>query len=326
MTSTETKQVMKAPSEIPSFDSLVYPFYESQKLDGWRCLIAPGLGLLSSKTKPIRNPKMTDRLEAVIHHCNVEGLILDGELFSSTLKFKEIGGALNSYSGDLYDIEFHAFDLITHAEWHGLYHRTPFEVRLKALQNLRNQFPYFRIIPQVLVCDAKTAELRFQTRLSLNQEGSILKSPHSPYKHGRCTFNEQWMFKFKEFVTVDATIVQAHIQQKLKANVPRSYRPDNLIESVHREEFYEPDTKIGSFTVRTATGQLCRDKPGVGFTDSHKTIWFECVKNNPDYFLDQQVKISYMPHGTDLKPRVGTLLSFDELIVSQPSQSIIDPV
>jgi hypothetical protein len=114
------------------------------------------------------------------------------------------------------------------------------------LTDIPNVFP----VEQYLVQNAVEAEAFFNQQITLEQEGMILRQPSAFYKHGRCTTNQDGMWKFKEFQTHDAVIVSVEEQQRLKPGVERTRDVLGHLERRFEQDLYEPAGKVGAFIVQ----------------------------------------------------------------------------
>ena len=72
------KTQMKAES-IDDASQFRYPCYVSEKLDGWRCLIADGM-MFTSGGKEFK-PPVQERFKLIVDSAKTAGLVLDGELY-----------------------------------------------------------------------------------------------------------------------------------------------------------------------------------------------------------------------------------------------------
>jgi len=311
------KDVMKGPNEIMPYDwaYIRYPQLASTKFDGFRCLCLCGERLLSPNMKDVRNRQLPLFLENLMMYCHEHRLVVDGELWSPKRKFhmepksEGISSILTTHNRFIPpDIGYYVFDIMTEEEWDNGTEK-PFINRYLEYKQLLTGFPHVHPVEQWHMKDALEAEAFFEGQLELGHEGMILRQLHAGYKHGRCTDKQDGMWKFKEFLTVDAKIVGVEEQMKLKEGVDRTRDERGRLERRFEQDLYEPAGKVGSFVVEK-DGVQFKVKPGKGHNDYIKTSWWQDYLNDPNRFLGHHIEFKYMPHGTKDKPRIGSLVGF----------------
>ena len=77
---------MKAES-VDEASQFRYPCYVSEKLDGWRCLIANGT-MYTSGGKPFK-PPVQERFKSIIEAAHKAKLVLDGELYVRLMQSRQ---------------------------------------------------------------------------------------------------------------------------------------------------------------------------------------------------------------------------------------------
>jgi DNA ligase-1 len=209
---------MKGSVAPEDLTQLRYPLIASEKVDGWRCLVADiewaranipcdpkhreyfeaaqHCIALSASLKPISNLYV----QRMLDHPELHGL--DGELIASA-KFNETSSAFASFAGEP-SFSFKLFDLFDRPS-------DPFEIRLKALYARHlpdlgdNVTPVW--LPQHRCDDAQYLELLVESLLDANAEGVVTRDPRGAYKCGRATEKQQWLLKVKPFVDAEAIVI-----------------------------------------------------------------------------------------------------------------------
>jgi ATP-dependent DNA ligase len=178
--------------------SALFPCFVQPKLDGTRCVGMPGNGLFSRLRKSF--PHM-EHILSELHQLPPE-IILDGELYSSTLTFQEIVGLVKRETlrdGDAEkqrQIQFHVYDIVTDM---------PFQNRLANLKLLfqRHKFQHLVLVPtEVCESEEKMKEKHAAYVLS-GYEGIMLRTKLGAYKHSRSVD----LLKYKEFFDDEYEVV-----------------------------------------------------------------------------------------------------------------------
>jgi DNA ligase-1 len=169
---------------------------------------------------------------------------------------------------------------------------------------LRSGLPSFcHIIEQALISTPEQLSDFIKTCLTSGYEGAIVRSPNSPYKHGRATWKQGWMLKAKKFTYEEGTLVQC-----LEA-----YGNDNDLEISElgyskrsgKAEGKYPKGTLGSFLVFTdgATFQIGTGPLTMG---ERQDIW-----NNQASYAGRTITFKHFAQsGVRNKPRHGQFISF----------------
>ena len=178
--------------------SAVFPCYTQPKLDGTRCVAIPSSGLFSRLRK--RFPHM----EHILQEINTlpEGVILDGELYSTTMTFQEIVGMVKRETlkeGDAEkqkQIQFHVYDIINDQ---------PYEARLATLQHLfaAHAFQHLVLVPTHLCGSEEEMKEQHAEHVAAGYEGIMLRTKKGLYKHSRSVD----LLKYKEFLDDEYTVI-----------------------------------------------------------------------------------------------------------------------
>jgi ATP-dependent DNA ligase len=178
--------------------SALFPCFVQPKLDGTRCVALPGKGLFSRLRKSF--PHM-EHILAEIHKLPPE-IILDGELYSSTLTFQEIVGLVKRETlrdGDAEKqrkIQFHVYDIVTDM---------PFQNRLANLKLLfqRHKFQYLVLVPTEVCESEEKMKEKHAEYVAAGYEGIMLRTKQGTYKHSRSVD----LLKYKEFFDDEYEVV-----------------------------------------------------------------------------------------------------------------------
>jgi len=186
-------------------------------MDGLRGLFFPDpeLGLVSRTFKKSFNPRVSEHFQDLWAYAREHAIVLDGELYSTTLSHSEQSGLLRACKTqpDIPEsLHFHLFDCIPIRDWLQETEK-PYQQRVERLEELRG-IPGAQIVPQ-RPCESVDAVLSlFEADLKAGFEGSILRCPAGRYKHNRCTLRERNLFKLKEYVTEKGVVVGVHAQER----------------------------------------------------------------------------------------------------------------
>lgn len=218
------------------FNKLRFPMYASPKLDGIRAISINGK-LLSRSGKHI--PSIQAR--NMFSHFNG----LDGELIYDNPTIPNVYNITQSYIMSQFKraekngkpcLRFYVFDRIN---------SDPFNKRLESLP-VGDEW----LIPVKQMMVNSIDELLEYENLCLKQnyEGIMLKAPNGPYKHGRSTFNEQYLMKLKRFSEFEAVII-GFVEQMYNNNAPVIDALGYTERSTAKEGMLPADT-LGKLIVR----------------------------------------------------------------------------
>jgi ATP-dependent DNA ligase len=178
--------------------SALFPCFVQPKLDGTRCVGMPGNGLFSRLRKSF--PHM-EHILSELHQLPPE-IILDGELYSSTLTFQEIVGLVKKETlrdGDAEkqrQIQFHVYDIIVDM---------PFHNRLANLKHIfqRHKFQHLVLVPTEMCESEEKMKEKHAAYVLSGYEGIMLRTKLGVYKHSRSVD----LLKYKEFLDDEYEVV-----------------------------------------------------------------------------------------------------------------------
>jgi DNA ligase-1 len=199
---------MKAHS-IDDASQFRYPCYISEKLDGWRSLIANGV-MYTSGGKPFK-PNVQERFGSIAEAAHEAGLVIDGELYyNHNSNFGELSSTLSASLEVMAErgLKFHAFDTVTYDEWLG---QEPFYIRATRYHGFCDGQNSDLIVPvvQTLCKDETEADAYYQRIKAKGGEGVMMRVPDGKYQ---TNIRSKDIVKRKIWHDCSARIVAIHQQ------------------------------------------------------------------------------------------------------------------
>lgn len=279
---------------VESLDALTYPLLGSAKLDGIRTIVRGGVAV-SRNLKPIPNR----HVQAVLGHARYDGL--DGELIvgdpCAKDAFRATSSGVMSAEGEP-DFRFHVFDDCTDP---GLEFRHRYKLAAAKIRALGGPL---ELVYQHELDSAADVERVEQWQLGLGYEGLMLRSAHSPYKHGRGTLRAQDLMKLKRFEDAEAEVTGFEELMR-NANEATTSALGLTARSTSKEGKYGGDT-LGALVVRAINGPFegAEFTIGSGFNQAQRdAIWAERAR-----WLGRVVKYKFFPLGSKDAPRFPIFL------------------
>jgi len=173
--------------------SIAFPCYIQPKLDGTRMVAMPQRGLFS------RNLKAYPHLEHIRQEIDkLSNIILDGELYSTTLTFQEIVGIVKNETVQpkQTEIKFHVYDMIAKDTFENRY------VRLTTLFK-QNKFKHLILVKTELCESQEEMKEKHAEYVETNFEGIMLRNKAGVYANNRSVHLQ----KYKEFFDMECEIV-----------------------------------------------------------------------------------------------------------------------
>jgi len=298
--------------EAPSYLSLLrYPLLASEKIDGIRALIvtpqwardklrfqakhkeylsaARHAITISASGKPIPNHYIQSKLD-------LPQLVgLDGELIASS-RFNETSSAIMSHEGEPV-FQYHVFDCFDHPN-------NPYEHRFLSICS--RYFPSnlpISILPQTPIAKSVELEAYVDKLLEEDAEGAIVRDPKAPYKYGRATAKQGWLFKIKPFADIEVTVVGYE-------ELLRNENEAEINELGYTKRSSHKDGKISSGLLGNLICK-CAAFPvefgvGTGFTEEERRIMWAARATLPG----RLAKIKYLAKGSLAAPRNPVFLGF----------------
>lgn len=270
---------------------LTYPLIDSPKLDGIRCLIIDGVAT-SRSLLPIPN----HYVQKLFGRADLNGL--DGELIigpdTGSGVFQRTESGVMSFVGTP-DVWFHVFDDFTESGG--------FLRRLHTAHRRIRKAKCCRPVIHTQVNSEAELLAHEETYLQLGYEGIMLRHPDGPYKAGRSTQNQGWLFKLKRFVDAEAVVIGF---MELKSNTNEAVRNKlGNMERSSKKAGMVGGGVLGALLVRDCTTGV-EFKIGTGFTATQRIkLW-----RNRELVQGQLVKYKSQPTGVKNKPRFPVFLGF----------------
>lgn len=278
-----------------NLNSLPYPLFASEKLDGIRCIIKDGIAL-SRTLKPIRNRY----IQSFLGRPELNGL--DGELIvgdpAASDCMRKTNSGVMSFDGEP-DFAYYVFDI-----W---------DRRGAKYKDVKG------ILPSICVKHPKTVALHHRLchnttdvesyeREALDEgfEGLILRRPDGTYKYGRSTPKEGLLYKLKRYHQ-DEAIVVGYEALEHNDNMPEI----NELGYTHRSSAAEGKTKLPLLGALVVEGKF-QDFPkvifniGTGFTMAEREIFWQQRAT----LIGQIVTYKFFPTGSKDRPRHPVFVSF----------------
>lgn len=295
------------PENTPKNLALIrYPALVSLKYDGWRFFDLNGeLRLRSLKPpKNLHTRKVMAEVFKASHSIGMRGL--DGEACAADIWDPNCMQACTSAFGSIMgepEFTFNVFD--THMD-----PSLPFEERLKraldAVDKLQNMgFDFVQPVEHVLVHNQEELFAYYDALVAKGAEGVMGRCPRGPYKYGRSTMREAWLWALKPYVDDEAEIIgfeeMLENQNELETN-ERGYAK----RAGHRENMV-PKGTLGKFVCRSPKFQETFSVGmGVGLTFALRDeIW-----NNQAKYLGRWIKYKYQEIGVVDRPRQPKFMGF----------------
>ena len=283
---------MKAPSEPitdEQLSELIYPVAGSPKIDGFRCLIDEQIPKTSSM-KPFMNKFVQKELSGYKELEGFDGEMIVGKLNDPNI-FELSSGPLRRFEGEP-DFTLWVFNCTLNP-------KCSYEQRwldLIAEGKPDTIHPRIRILPQRLLYSPEEILAYEEVQLSRGFEGIMLQSLHAPWKNGRATFKEKYVFKRKPFVDEEAIIID-FVEQLENTNEQVTNELGRSKRSSHQAGMI-PKGTLGKFLVKNKRwGEFA---VGLG-----KLTQLEALKvwDNREVYLGQIITFRYQEHGSQDKPR-----------------------
>lgn len=265
---------MLAATYVEGESEVKFPLLVSPKLDGYRAVGGPlkkDTVLYSKNLKPLRN----EWLQAHFNDYRVLGL--DGELIvgkpTGEGVFNRTSSGVTKKTGEP-DVTFYVFDCF-------LDETAPFSARLaiaelKAAEvagQLRVKF-----VPHVLARNQKELAAAAKKFVKEGYEGMMGRSPDGPYKFGRSTEKEGYLWKFKQFRDGEARVVrfeeaELNTNEATKDELGRTKRSSAKAGKV-------PKGMVGTIVgLDVKTGEELRIGPGRLTAKQRVEMWNERAKH-----------------------------------------------
>lgn len=288
-----------------------YPAIVQVKLDGVRGICYDGR-LMSRSGKDIPNrhiQKFFRDLQA--EHPKVMGL--DGELIVGEANHPQActitTSATMRHDGQP-DFTYYVFDKISPDKF---YLQRRLEL-MRVLDSLPEGYSNkIKLVGDYEVTNAQDLEIRMKEFLAGGMEGCIIRGRDSPYKHGRSTFKQGYLLKWKD-IQEDEAIIVGFVPLKRNLNPAQINELGYTKRSSHKEGKIT-DGLLGALVVRSVNWQGTFNI-GTGFDmDTRYCIW-----HNQDSYLHGIVNFKFLAAGVKDLPRHPVFLGMRDATDMQSSK------
>lgn len=261
-------------------DHYKYPIEIERKYDGIRCIMRyDGDGKVTFRTaqnKPIPNVFVNARLKEIastIEESRYRDCLFDGELIIDGHTFHQTQSRIMSLDDNCVSgLQYVVFDLPSKPQFDYSERRTIYTHVIRELNLFWLGVVTSRSLGVVCYPEDLDRIIEMNEDVIKNWEGLMIKAWRAPYKFGRCTLREGYMFKWKLWLHDIATIVAVKPQ----------------------EDWNSGPLTLGSIEVEHP--KFGRFKIGSGFTERQREIFNGTL-------LGHTVVFKYMPYGMKDKPR-----------------------
>lgn len=336
------KSMLAAKADLAKIQ---YPVLVSAKYDGVRASVQNGV-LVSRALKPIRN----EFTQMLFGRKELEGL--DGELIVGSPVAKDAAGnstVFNTTTGALRRadgeprVTFYVFDrfvplgdaiqITSELPMGKAYFAATglFKVRYTQLQkdlprlarplarwshyeNPNQLVPCLQLVEHCGVDDLYALECMEESYVEQGFEGLMGRSPYGPYKQGRATMREGWLWKLKRFEDAEAVVIGAE-EQLHNNNLHTLQRAGKAVRSTHKAGMQRTGL-LGALIVRGLNGPFkgVKFNVGTGFTlEQRRELWKIRLTLAADHTGRKGAAVvcyKYQPCGSMTKPRVPVFKGF----------------
>jgi DNA ligase-1 len=278
---------------------LKYPLLASPKLNGVRVLGPQGEGealLHSLKGKPIPN-KYCQQLYSCLS--DFDGELIVGPPTAPDCYRQTVSGVM-SIEGEP-NVIYHAFDLVLDI--------LTFEERLLAAELRAKSHERVKVLPHVTIKNEEELLRYEEVQLGKGYEGVILRDPKGPYKYGRSTVKEGWLYKLKRFLDSEAVITGVF---ELNVNKNKAtLSPLGYTERTSHKANKHGAARLGAIGVTDVKSGV-EFQIGAGFSAEERlSLWVEYCNGG---LLGKVVTYKYFPLGSKEKPRHPVFKGFRDPI------------
>lgn len=298
------------PENTPKNLALIkYPALVSLKYDGWRMFEYNG-EVSNRSLNPPKNVNVQAKFRELFKAAALLGVYgLDGEAVAGDPYHPNCMQACTSCFSTINghtDFTWHVFDSYQHRE-------KPFLWRLEYATSVvrvlrENGFDWVHPVEHKLVHNQEELFSYYDDLIAKGAEGVMGRDPNGPYKYGRSTMKESWLWALKPYVDDEAVIVgfeeMLENQNELTTNergyASRAGHAENMV----------PKGTLGKFVCRSAKfAQTFSVGMGVGLTfELRDKVWA-----NQEAYLGRVLKYKYQEVGVLDRPRQPKFMGFRAL-------------
>lgn len=286
-----------------------FPIIATPKIDGIRCFLHPNLGPVTRALKPIPN-------SWVRHKLFDDPAGLDGELIAvkdstpdlfgdfdtGSCSFQETTKAIMSRNGNP-PFKFMVFDYCNNEAMATMRYSTRLACLEKVLENYHDA-PYIEYVQPTILSNIEQLTAYEIQVLEQGYEGLIYRTPDSPYKFGRSTWNQQWMIKIKRFEDSEARVI-GYEPLYHNANPAEIGELGQTKHSTHQENMVAM-SMLGALAVEDPARFNVPFKVGSGFTQQDRVdLW-----HTREELIGKTITYKYQNYGIKDAPRIPIFKGF----------------
>lgn len=282
-----TKPMLAATQNSDDLSNIVYPVYCSKKLDGIRAEFLDQ-SIKSRKLKKIPNRYISSELDRILNNCSKNGKkflgSFDGEIIASkTMNFQETTHNVMSFEGEP-EFIYYVFDIVENSL------TTSYENRMELLKQIEFNDPRIvKLIPTKINNEKELLEFEEQC-LTQGFEGVIGRSGTGPYKCGRSTIKEGYLWKMKRFTDSEALITA--FEELTENTATSTINALGLKEKTHRKTDLLGKNTLGTIIANDIFTDI-EVRVGSGLNDEMRDeIW-----NNQAKYMGKTIKYKYFKKG-----------------------------
>lgn len=304
---------MLAPNKIPTKEDIKWPMFASTKMDGIRCLVVDG-ELYTRQGKVVPNRRLHDLFEPLKRFSSEKQKVFDGEIWTPEVTFQAIMSLVTSQDKAIPDInlKYHCFDCISNDVWVNELEPV-FRLRHSSLimsgpTSERELIPIVSVVAQRELTSWEESEALLDSVLTNGGEGLMIRSAEGSYKHGRCTFREQNIFKLKQFEHIDAKVLEVLPLTRISVDAIREYDEFGHPKAVHKKGDRTTVEALGKLIVQLEDGTTMSVGSGFDFRGGEKDrslLWL-----SRDQLIGKWIEFKYTSVGVKDKPRFPVFLRF----------------
>lgn len=270
---------MKAAT-LESIGQARFPLLGSFKLDGFRCILKDGAARTKS-LKPIRNQFIQYELSS-LGHANLDSEIIVGSPCDG-LTLNRTSSGVTTAMGEP-DFRVYVFDSIEHPT-------TPYLNRIATLHRwvdhprvIRLEQVWLKNVDDLLAFEEKA--------LREGYEGIMARCPNAPYKYGRSTPNENYLWKVKRFKDGEA-YVESILEGRTNNNDITTNVMGETERSTHQENMVL-NGQVGTLVCRDyITNEIYNVSPGRMEVHWRKHYW-----ENPSELIGEVIEHKSFDYGS----------------------------
>lgn len=270
----------------PVFENIKFPVLATPKIDGIRCLVIDGKAV-SRSFKPIPNKHIRETIEKNCPN-GFDGEILCGD------GFNDVQSMVMAREGTP-EFTYLVFDYVKESL------TKPYIERMADLDEAfkdTNLHTFCKKLAPTPVANLDELKDVMEIHLKEGHEGTMIRTPESPYKCGRASLKEGYLTAIKYFVDGEAEVIGF---EELMHNENEQERDAfGYSERSSKKENMVPGNTLGALIVRKEDGTEFKIGTGQGLTAAlRKEIW-----DNKEKYLGQLAHYRSQPHGEKDKPRI----------------------